>query len=46
MLKVRNGEIRKWMVESTNQIKGTAPNIDEFVRKCNDLKEIQKKFPA
>lgn len=33
------------MVESTNILKGGGANIDEFVKRSNNLKIIQKQLP-
>jgi hypothetical protein len=41
MISKRNEEVRIWMAQSANSLKGQAPNIDEFVRRSNILKQIQ-----
>jgi hypothetical protein len=45
MLKTRNKEIKDWMSNQSNLLKGNAPNIEEFVQKSNILKETIKLLP-
>ena len=45
MLFLKNAEIKKWYHECANMLKGSAPTIDEFVKRSNALKNIYKKFP-
>jgi hypothetical protein len=45
MLKHRNDVIREWMAQQSNLLKGSAPNIDEFVKRSNYLKETTRLLP-
>ena len=45
MLRVKNKEVKEWLQQSVNSLKGVTTNIDDFVRQSMALKQIQKKFP-
>lgn len=44
MIKQRNAEVKEWMNNAANLLKGSGANIDEFVKRSNNLKIVQKQL--
>ena len=45
MLQERNNMIRSWLINQATLLKSNAPNIDEFVKRQNNLKETIQLLP-
>lgn len=45
MLRERNSEVRIWMNNRANELKGNASTIDDFVKRSQSLKVTQKLLP-
>ncbi|KAL4487471.1 hypothetical protein ABPG72_006991 [Tetrahymena utriculariae] len=45
MIRLRNIEVKDWMNNAANLFKGGGANIDEFVKRSNNLKVVQRQLP-